>query len=122
MVALTPSNVLEFMEAGRVKVLGVTTEERADVLPDVPTLKELGYETDTGWQQIRAVFGPADIPEEIQKKLSDALIEAANSDEFQEYMTNSGISTRLMGPEEYGEYAQRLIETASQGMAAAGLQ
>lgn len=122
MVSMNPSNTFEYLKAGRVKILGITTAERSDVIPDVPTLAEQGYDIDTSWQQIRGVYGPAGIPDDIQAKLADALMKAAESEGFQEYMTRMGVGTSLKGPEEYTAYGKALSDVATNALEEAGLE
>ncbi|WP_108258711.1 Bug family tripartite tricarboxylate transporter substrate binding protein [Mangrovicoccus ximenensis] len=120
-VSLTPSNALEYRDAGRVKILGVIAGERNPVIPDVPTLGEQGYEIDTSWQQIRGVYGPAGIPGDIRDKLAAALQEAARSDGFQQYMDRAGISSNIIGSEEYTALGAQLSRIAEKALDSAGL-
>ncbi len=54
--------VFQFIESGDVKVLAVVTEERWPYLPNIPTMKELGYDVDiTGWMDLAA---PVGVPKE----------------------------------------------------------
>jgi tripartite-type tricarboxylate transporter receptor subunit TctC len=57
----------------RMRTLAVATEERLDVLPDVPTFKELGYDIVGG--AYRGVAVPKGTPPEIVKKLTDAFVQ-----------------------------------------------
>src|SRR5262245_44352046 len=43
MVYLNVNEVVQHVNAGKVRALVVTTRERAESLPDVPTFRELGY-------------------------------------------------------------------------------
>lgn len=60
-IATDASSVGEYLKAGKIRVLGVTSDERlGGQLKDIPTLKEQGIDaTFTIW---RGVFGPADMP------------------------------------------------------------
>ena len=52
-------------------ILAVTTADRVDFLPDVPTMKESGFSLDGGtWN---AIFGPARMPPAIVAKLNGAM-------------------------------------------------
>jgi len=54
-----------------VKILAVTTEERVDFLPDVPTMKESGFDlVGSTWN---AIYAPANVPREIVSKLNRAI-------------------------------------------------
>ena len=53
---------LEQHKAGQVRILAITADRRSDAVPDVPTLKELGYDaTFVNW---RGFFGPPGLSEE----------------------------------------------------------
>jgi len=62
---------IEFIRAGKLRPLGVTTAARYDVLPDVPPIGDFvpGYEA-SGWGGIGA---PANTPVEILDKLHDEI-------------------------------------------------
>ncbi|OJH43313.1 tripartite tricarboxylate transporter substrate binding protein [Paracoccus sp. SM22M-07] len=117
-----PGVVAEFAEAGRVRILGVLAEERSSTFPDVPTFAEQGYDADAGWQQIRGIYGPAGIPLEIRQKLADSLIEAMQSEEFQQYQEQAAITGTDLGPEAYAERVDSLINLARNGLKATGVQ
>jgi tripartite-type tricarboxylate transporter receptor subunit TctC len=69
-VALDSTGAVPQVEAGRVRVLAVFTEERTAVWPNAPTMKELGYGTvATGPYGIGA---PPGTPPAIVKALHDA--------------------------------------------------
>ena len=52
-------------------ILAVTSDQRAEFLPDVPTMKESGFDLVGGtWE---AIFAPANLPPEIAAKLREAI-------------------------------------------------
>lgn len=102
-----PGQVMEYVKAGQLRILGVMAEERLEDLPDVPTYAEAGYPVDTSWAQFRGFFGPKDIPEEVVQKLSDALLEAYNTESFREYMKNAQMVEGSMGYQEFTEYIHK---------------
>jgi tripartite-type tricarboxylate transporter receptor subunit TctC len=63
------ANSVEFIRAGKLRPLAVTTATRSEMLPDVPTIGEFvpGYEA-SGWQGIGA---PRGTPNEIIERLSN---------------------------------------------------
>ena len=70
------TNTTKQIQAGTVKAYAVTTPERLDVLPDVPTTKEGGLETmEFGiWHGLYAPKGtPAEIVDRLSKSLQVAL-------------------------------------------------
>ncbi len=116
-----PGAVAEFVEAGRIRVLGVLAAERSPALPEVPTFAELGLDANPDWTQIRGIFGPAGIPMEIQQAIAEGLFEAVQEAEFQTYQRRSGIRGLHLGPAEYAEYASEATEAARGGLQAVGI-
>ena len=64
--ALPPA--LEFIKAGRLRALAVTTATRSDVLPEVPTVGELLPGFEASW--LSGVGAPASTPGEIVERLN----------------------------------------------------
>jgi tripartite-type tricarboxylate transporter receptor subunit TctC len=60
--------MLPYHKTGRIRILAVTTAERSPALPDVPTLKELGY--DVVVDQWMALLAPARVPPVILERLN----------------------------------------------------
>jgi len=75
-----PSSVMGHIRAGKVRVLASWGESRHPALPDVPTLKELGY--DATFSQWTGLFVPAGTPEPVVAKLREASKAAANDPTF----------------------------------------
>jgi tripartite-type tricarboxylate transporter receptor subunit TctC len=65
-----PSTILGHLKGGKVRVLASWGDSRHPALPDVPTLKELGY--DVQFSQWTGLFVPAGTPEAAIAKLRDA--------------------------------------------------
>ncbi|RIX80263.1 Bug family tripartite tricarboxylate transporter substrate binding protein [Acidovorax cavernicola] len=63
---------VQFVKAGRAKILAVTSARRFSGLPDVPTLDELGYKG-VDFSVWFGVVGPAGLPPEIAKRVSDGV-------------------------------------------------
>lgn len=69
-------------EAGDIKILGVMSEERHFMAPDVLTFKEQGIDLVTGdW---RAIYLPNNIPEDRHAFLETLFFETISDPEFQE--------------------------------------
>jgi tripartite-type tricarboxylate transporter receptor subunit TctC len=65
------TNTTGQIKSGEVKAYAVTTEERIEALPDLPTAKESGLDVSlTVWH---GLYVPADTPDEVVQTLSDAL-------------------------------------------------
>ena len=75
-----PSSVIGHVKGGKVRVLATWGEARHPALPDVPTLKELGF--DAQFSQWTGLFVPAGTPEPVIAKLREAAKAAVADDTF----------------------------------------
>jgi tripartite-type tricarboxylate transporter receptor subunit TctC len=82
------SGAKPLIDAGKLKPLAITGEQRSPVLPKVPTLKEAGVnlpELSVGsWW---GVLGPAGLPPALANQISQALTAAVSTTEFKERLT-----------------------------------
>ena len=83
-------SVLPHITSGKLRALAVTSKTRSPLLPNVPTVAELGYPQfeSTAWW---ALFGPAKLPEGIAKKLRSDTEKVAQSAAFKERLGNLGV-------------------------------
>ena len=83
-------SVLPHITSGKLRALAVTSKMRSPLLPNVPTVAELGYPQfeSTAWW---ALFGPAKLPEAITKKLIVDTEKVAQSAVFKERLGNLGV-------------------------------
>jgi putative tricarboxylic transport membrane protein len=113
-VTATVANVSEalgLIQEGEVRPIAIMDEERIEGLPDVPTTFEKGHEVRVSTTRGYAVR--ADTPPETIKTLEEALLAGMQTEEFQEYLRNSGLDPEdsVAGSEEWDsqlkeEYAQ----------------
>jgi tripartite-type tricarboxylate transporter receptor subunit TctC len=75
-----PSSVMGHIRSGKVRVLATWGEARHPALPDVPTLKELGY--DATFSQWTGLFVPAGTPDSVVAKLREASKAVVNDPTF----------------------------------------
>jgi tripartite-type tricarboxylate transporter receptor subunit TctC len=95
-----PSSI-EYIKAGKLRPLAVTTATRWDGLPDLPTVSEFlpGYEA-TSWFGIAAPKNtPADIVEKLNKEVNAALADPRIKERLADLggMVLSGSSTDFAG-------------------------
>jgi putative tricarboxylic transport membrane protein len=104
-VPFTTENVSEawsHIEAKKMRVLAVTTEQRMPALPDVPTLTELGYKVQIGTG--RGFVMPAGVPKEATAAMEALLEKVHKSARWQEYAVNNLYENRWMGSAEFTRY------------------
>jgi len=87
-------SVLPHITSGKLRALAITSKTRSPLLPNVPTVAELGYPQfeSTAWW---AVFGPAKLPESITKKLRSDTEKVAQSAAFKERLGNLGVQPNI---------------------------
>jgi len=85
--------------AGHYRALAVLSEDRAPLMPDVPTFKELGYPAVVG-ETWMSIFAPAGTPKAVVQRLSQALNEITRSSEFGQAMLKLGNDPKTTTPEQ----------------------
>ncbi|CAM4266847.1 Bug family tripartite tricarboxylate transporter substrate binding protein [Bordetella muralis] len=77
------------VNSGQVRALGVTVSKPIEALPGVPSVAEgcglPGYESSTWY----GLFGPAKLPADIQKRMSDAVIKEISKPEFKRWLIDT---------------------------------
>lgn len=96
--ALGESKVM--LDSGRAKALGVMGTERDPAFPDVETLEEqLG--SDYSMSVWRGIAGPVDMDPTVVEELECHLGLIAESEEFNQFMTDSGLGVKYAGAEDF---------------------
>lgn len=85
----TASETLEHHKAGRVRILAVTGEQRSKALPDVPTLKEAGF--NMAADAFFGLYGPAGMPADVVARIDKAVADALRAPEIQEKVYGFGL-------------------------------
>lgn len=82
------SEAIDLSNAGEVKIIGVTADERVPAAPDAPTMKEQGIDsTFVNW---RGFFGAPGLPEEQVADYQAALAAMYDTDEWEEVRARNG--------------------------------
>lgn len=97
------------IEAGNLRPLAIMAEERHEELPDVPTMKELGYDVVTG--SSRGYAAPAGIPEERREALIAAMEAVAQDPEFLAKARERAMAIDFKGGDDYEQYLTNMKET-----------
>ena len=87
-LASSISACINQIKAGKARALASFGAKRSAALPDVPTLKELGY--DLEYYLWVGLFAPKNTPEGVITKLRDLTRQVATSEKFKELMANIG--------------------------------
>ncbi len=99
-----PAAGKKYFQAKKLKPLGIATEKRHPLLPEVPTLREQGLDVLLGVN--RGVCAPLDTPAPIIKKLSDVLAKVAKDPEFIKKIGELGSDVQYRDAAAYETYIQ----------------
>jgi tripartite-type tricarboxylate transporter receptor subunit TctC len=96
------SDFLGWHRAGKLRILATSGAQRARILPDVPTFRELGYPSAdlTGWQ---AIYAPAGTPPAVIEQLSTVIIAALRQPETRARLAAIGIEPTGTTPQALAE-------------------
>lgn len=94
------SDAFRAEKAGNVKILGVFDNERSDFLPDVPTMKEQGYDIDNASVNFRGVMVPKGTPQPIIDKLAEIVPAMFENDRVKGKMEAGGSPMHVMTRDE----------------------
>ena len=101
---VTISSAISFVQAGRLKALGISMARRLDSLPNVKTMAESGFPemVSSSWQ---GVFVPAGTPRAIVDKLHAALLAAFDTPDVRQRLAVGGaIVVTSKSPEEFSAF------------------
>ena len=107
----TTENVSEgyaAVEGRKLRVLAVSSAQRLPIVPDVPTLRELGYDIHIGTGRGFAI--PAGVPKEAAAHMETILERIHKSAAWKEYSEKNMFENLWLGSVEYAKHlAQRRI-------------
>jgi tripartite-type tricarboxylate transporter receptor subunit TctC len=105
------------MKAGKLRALACFSPKRAAALPDVPTLKELGYNVEFSiWV---GLFAPKGTPDAVIAKLGTEIKKVATSEQFKTVITNIGDEVAYLdqaGFAKFWDEDARRVEAAVQAI------
>lgn len=104
----TPGSMLPHSRAGKIRAIGMASEKRVAVAPEIPTLVESGVNVVGGtWVGILA---PAGTPREIVSRLSGEMQAAVRKPELRERFVALGIDPAGTTPEEFAAFLKNEVE------------
>lgn len=92
-----------FINAGKLRALGITGTKRSALIPSVPTISAAGlpgYDS-TAWYGILA---PAGVPKQIIAQLNAQIVKGSQSNDLKEAFNKQGLDPQSLTPEQFGEF------------------
>ena len=114
----TTTATLPHIKSGKLRALASFGAARSKVLPDVPTLKELGY--DVEYHLWVGIFAPKGTPPQIVAALSAALDRAANADQFKSVMASLGLEGGYLSANDFVKFWDADAKRSDEAVAAIG--
>lgn len=106
--------------AGDLTPVAALSEERIDALPDTPTATEAGI--DATASTVRGFVAMSGVPQDVVNTLSDGLVEAMSTPEYQKYLESGGMpASSVVGQEEWREHIMRIHEESQSALEELGL-
>jgi tripartite-type tricarboxylate transporter receptor subunit TctC len=98
----SPLAIIQQIKAGRLRGLGVTTEQRSQVMPELPAIGEAipGYSATTWF----AMWAPAGTPKDIVARLNQSITRLAQHPDIASRLRADGMEPASSTPEEFGRF------------------
>jgi tripartite-type tricarboxylate transporter receptor subunit TctC len=100
--AQSTSATLQHIKAGKLRALASFGGKRSKILPDVPTLKELGY--DAEYYLWVGLFAPKGTPPAVVATLNAALDKAADSEQFRSVISKIGQEYAYLNAKDFAAF------------------
>ncbi len=105
LVFSTVSTAVSAMQSGRVRALGMTGNQRFELMPEIPTIAEAGlkgFEV-SNWY---GVFVPAGTPKDVVSRLNAEIVKALAAPDVRKRLLDSGIVATSSTPEGFAAYVK----------------
>lgn len=90
----------KLLSSGRIRALAVLGAKRAQTMPEIPTMQELGYK-DFDFNGWIGILAPAGTPQPIVQRLQQEIAKAVQSAEVRKLYAGLGIDAIALSPEAY---------------------
>ncbi len=117
----TPGTLLPHINSGRLRTLAITSTERAEYAPNVPTVAEAGVQ---GFEAYiwYGIYGPRTLPESLVKRWNDAVNQFMKTPQAQDHFRKTYMSPGSGTPESFAAYHKSETTRWAKVVAAAGIK
>lgn len=103
MMMIEPSEAGQLIRSGKLRALAQIADQKIEGFPDVPTIKEAGFNI-PNVPQSRGIVGPPDMPPAAVAYYADLFKRAAASPAYKEYLKSTQLENAYIGPTELGKF------------------
>jgi tripartite-type tricarboxylate transporter receptor subunit TctC len=109
------------VDAGKLRVLGLTSPQRSDAMPGVPTIAESGL---PGYEALQwfGILAPGGTPTPVLNRLQALILEAMNTPEMKDRLKKDGAAHVPNTPAQFGALIEREIDKWNKLAKAVNLQ
>jgi len=101
-VSSGPSSIIQYVKSGDLKALAHWGDEPISSLPEVPSLKSLGY--DAKFVQWSGLFVPASVPDDVIETLRASMKRVTSSSDVQAMIKAAGSPVEYLDADAFQEY------------------
>jgi putative tricarboxylic transport membrane protein len=113
------SEFAEHIEAGTMRALAVSSEQPVELLPDVPTIQDEGYDvTLTNW---RGVIAPGSIDDAQRAGLIDVVTQMHDSGAWADVLETKGWSDAFLAGDDFDSFLEQNISDIKKTLGNIGL-
>jgi len=105
---MAPGDIFQYVADGRVVPLGFMTEKRWEVVPNVPTMKEQGFNVTQG-EAFMGIWGTKKTPEAERLKMERAIQKILDNPKFKEKMLQANVAPDFASGEVMDKQVRGLI-------------
>jgi len=100
-----PGEVMGQVDAKKLRILATFTESRLGMLPEIPTMKELGY--DMVVEKFRGIVGPKGVPQDASAWWEEKIQQVLKDPKYKAYYESVNLIPAFMGSKKYTEYIEK---------------
>jgi len=117
--AICCSGIYEYVRSGKLRLLCLTTGMKSKEFPEIPTLKELGYDVDV--PAFYGIIAPIGIPVQIKKKLEEAFTQAVRDPSFVPTVHKASWEFVYRNGEDFGNHIKETYKRSEKEYRESGL-
>lgn len=121
MIIASAPSLLNHVNNEKIRGLAVTTAQRSEVAPKIPSLGDYGYSAgavDLWW----GILAPAGTPSDVVQKLNTTINKIIGSEEMKAFFLKQGASPVAMTPKEFSTYISDELDRWKRVAASANIQ